>query len=148
MGISYLKDELCYVWENSTGKMNGVPYGNILPERQMVLCMGISYRKDEWCDVWEYLLKVECQEGFSPADCCVLQLLFCCSTDPVTRLWVQMLGRPNMRMEVMMRRRSKLARPISRQLIELFIWGLKYLFLTTQKYFISNQVVTPLITIA
>ena len=34
------------------------------------------------------------------------------------------LGKPNMRMEVMIRTMSKEARPIRRQLIELFICGL------------------------
>ena len=44
MGISYWKDEWCYVWEYLVGKTNGVIYGNILPER-----------KDKCGDVWKYL---------------------------------------------------------------------------------------------
>ena len=35
-----------------------------------------------------------------------------------------MLGMPNMSMEVRMRIMSNVARPVRRQLIELFIWGL------------------------
>ena len=46
-------------------------------------------------------------------------------TNLVTTQWVWMLGKPNMRMEVRSRSRSKLARPISRQLMELFICGLQ-----------------------
>jgi hypothetical protein len=36
-----------------------------------------------------------------------------------------MLGTPNMRMEVVMRMMSKLAKPMRMQFMEFFIWGLK-----------------------
>ena len=44
---------------------------------------------------------------------------------PLRRLWVYILGMANMSIEVAIRIMSNVASPISKQLIELFIWGLK-----------------------